>query len=50
VHLFSLNQDLEVLCCICIGDFISAGVYCLVGGSVSEQSCRSRLLEAVGFL
>ena len=34
----SLSQDLAVLCFICVGELISAGVCCLVGVSVSERS------------
>ena len=42
VHLLSLSQELVVFCCICVGSLISAGVCCLVGGSVSEQSWGSK--------
>jgi hypothetical protein len=32
------SPDWAVLCCICVGDFISAGVCCLVGSSMFERS------------
>ena len=41
-----LNPDPAVLCCICIGGLISAGVYCLVGILVSERYRGSRLTAA----
>ena len=34
----SLSPDPEVLCCICVGGLILAGVCCLIGGPVSERS------------
>jgi hypothetical protein len=43
-----LNPDPAVLCCICVGGPISAGVCCLVGVPVSERSHRSRLIETAG--
>jgi hypothetical protein len=43
----SLSPDPEVLCCICVGGLILAGVCCLVGVSVSERSQGSRLVEMV---
>ena len=43
-----MNTDLEVLYCMCVGGLISAGVCCLVGGSVSERSQGSRLVETAG--
>jgi hypothetical protein len=46
VLLLSLRPDQAVLCCICVRGLISAGVCCLVGGSVSERSWGSRLVEA----
>ena len=45
-----MNTDLEVLYCMCVGGLISAGVCCLVGGSVSEISQRSGLVETAGLL
>jgi hypothetical protein len=42
---FWLNADLAVLYCICVGIFIWADVWCLVGGPVSERSLGSRLLD-----
>jgi hypothetical protein len=48
VHLLWLNPDLEVLCCICSGGLLSAGVCCLVGGPVSERSWGSRIIETAG--
>jgi hypothetical protein len=45
VHLLSLRSDQAVLCCICVRSFISVGVCCLVGSSVSERSLGSRLAE-----
>jgi hypothetical protein len=43
-----INPDWRVLCCICIRGLISAGVYCLVGGPVSERPLESRLIETAG--
>jgi len=37
-----------VLCCLCIRGFISTGVCCLVGDSVSERSQGSRSIETAG--
>jgi hypothetical protein len=34
-----------VLCCVCVGSPISAGIYCLVLGPVSERSWGFRLFE-----
>jgi hypothetical protein len=45
MHLHSLSQDQAVLCCICVLGSLSAGMCCLVVGSVSEQSQGSRLVE-----
>jgi hypothetical protein len=33
---------------VCVGSLLLAGVYCLVGGSVSERSQGSRLIETAG--
>jgi hypothetical protein len=44
----SLSLDLAVLCCISVGDLISSGICCLVGGSVSERSRGSRSVETSG--
>jgi hypothetical protein len=43
-----MNTDPEVLCCMCVGSLISAGVCCLFGGSVSERSQGSKLIETTG--
>jgi hypothetical protein len=43
-----MNTDQAVLCCMCVGDIISAGVCCLVGGPVFERSLGSRLIEIAG--
>jgi hypothetical protein len=43
-----MSPNPAVLCCICVGGLISAGVCCLVGGPVSERSQGPRLVEAVG--
>ena len=48
MHLLSLRPDQTVLCCICGGGLISANVCCLVGGSVSERSWGSKLVETAG--
>ena len=45
VHLLWLNPDLAVLCCMCVWGIMSACIFCLIGGSVSERSWRSRLNE-----
>ena len=50
MHLLSLRSDLAVLCCICVRSLISAGVCCLVGGSVSERSQESRSFYGVTLL
>jgi hypothetical protein len=46
----SLNEHRpgSVLCCICVRDFISDGVCCLVGGPVFEKSQGFRLIETAG--
>jgi hypothetical protein len=48
VHILSLRPDQTVLCCIYARGLISACVYCLVGGSVSERSLGSRSVETAG--
>jgi hypothetical protein len=48
VHLLSLRSDQAVLFCICAGGLISASVGYLVGGSVSERTQGSRLVETAG--
>jgi hypothetical protein len=50
VGLLSLRPDQVVFCCICIRGFISAGACCLVGGSVSERSQRSKLIATASLL
>jgi hypothetical protein len=51
MHLLSLSKGLMiVLCCICVGDIITASICCLVGGSVSEHSQESRSVETAGLL
>jgi hypothetical protein len=42
------HPDPSVLCCICVGGLLSAGVCCLAGGPMSERSQRSRLVETAG--
>jgi hypothetical protein len=41
-------SDLEVLYCMCVGGFISAGICSLFGGSVFERSWGSRIIETAG--
>jgi hypothetical protein len=48
VHLLSLRPDHTVFHCICVRGFISAGICCLVGGSMSGRSQGSKLVETVG--
>jgi hypothetical protein len=48
MHLLWLNLDPAVLCSICIGGLISAGVCFLVGGPVYDKSQGSRLVETAG--
>jgi hypothetical protein len=48
VHLLSLRPDQAVLYCIFVGGLISAGLCCLVGGSVSERSPGARSFEITG--
>jgi hypothetical protein len=48
MHLLCLNLDSVVLCFICAGGLISAGVWCLVGGTISKRSQGSRLIETAG--
>jgi hypothetical protein len=43
-----MNTDLAVLCCMCVGGLISAGVCYLFGGPVFERSRGSRLIETAG--
>ena len=50
MNLLWLSQDLAILCCRRVGDVISAGVSCLVGGSVSESSQVPRLVDTAGVL
>jgi hypothetical protein len=45
VHHLRMNTDPAVLYCICVGGLISAGVCCLVDGSVFERYGGSRLIE-----
>ena len=42
-----MNIDLDVLYCMCVGDLLSAGVCCLLGGPVFERSRGHRLSETV---
>ena len=48
MHNFWWNTDQAVLCSICVGDLISTGIFCLVGGPVFERSQGSRLIETAG--
>ena len=48
MHLLPLRPDPTVLCCICVGSLGLARLCCLVGGSVSERSQGSRLVETAG--
>lgn len=48
VHLPLLRPNKEVLCCVCVRDLGPSSVCCLVGGSVSESSQKSRFVETVG--
>ena len=48
MHVLALSPDQAVLCCICVGSLISAGICCLVGGPVSERSRGYRLIETAG--
>ena len=50
MNLLWLSQDLAILCCKYVEDLISAGVSCLVGGSVSERSHGSKLVDTAGVL
>jgi hypothetical protein len=43
-----MNTDPEVLYCMSVEGLISAGVCCLFGGSMSERSQGSRLVETAG--
>jgi hypothetical protein len=43
-----MNTDPEVLYCMGVGGFISAGVCCLFGGPVFERFLGSRLIETDG--
>ena len=47
-HLLPLRPDQAVLCCMCVGGLRPAHVCCLVGGSGSERSPGSRLVETAG--
>lgn len=49
IGLSSPNPDPVVLCSICIGGPISAGICFMVGSSVSERSKGSKLVETTGF-
>ena len=46
--LLPLRPDHALRCCISVGGLISTGVCCLFGGSVSERSQGSRLVETAG--
>lgn len=48
MHLFWLNPNHAVLCCVCVGSLISLGVCCLVGCTVFERSQGSRWIETAG--
>ena len=48
MHLLWLDPDPAILCCICVGGLILAGVCCLVVVPVSERSPGSRLIETAG--
>ena len=48
MHLLPLSPDQAVLCCIYVRGLLSAGIYCLVGGSVSERSQGSRIVDTAG--
>ena len=48
MHLLQLKPDLAVLCCVCVGNLISAVKFGLVGVSVSERFLGSRLIETGG--
>jgi hypothetical protein len=50
VHLYPQSLHEAVLCCIYVRGLILVGACCLVGGSVSERSQGSRLVETAGFL
>ena len=50
MHLLSLRPDQAVLCCICAWNLTPAHVSCRVGGSVSERSLESRLVETASLL
>jgi hypothetical protein len=48
--LLPLRADQAVLCCLCVKGLRPAGVCYLVGGSVSERSQGSRVVEMLVFL
>jgi hypothetical protein len=48
--LLLLRPNQAVPCCICVGGLMSAGVCCLVGGSVSETSLESRSHVSAGHM
>ena len=48
MNFLSFRPDQTVLCCICVTGLVSADVCYLVGGSVSEKSLGSRIVETAG--
>jgi hypothetical protein len=50
MHHLWMNTDPAVLCCTCVGNLLSAGICCLVGGPVYERSQRSRLMRLLVLL